>query len=206
MSPVINIQNYSSASVAPFTETFDTPGSSSWVSTVTGIITVQCWGGGADGTDAGGGGGEFASSNVAVILGVSYGYLVGDVEGNTLWDIEVSGVPQANPGVGQSGGTGGTGDILFNGGNGGDSLALVLGGGGGGSGGSSGQGAVGSDGGDGGFGGLCNDGTGVGGGNGGDGKLVTGDAGQAPGGGGGGGFTTPGAGASGRIRLIYPAI
>lgn len=198
-------------------------------------ITVHCWGAGGGGMNAdfsgspyggsGGGGGGYARSVWTVIPGNSYDIHVGlgGFSGLPATDGEnsyITGPAGTNTGNGGTGGTAsatpglggsGTGDVVFDGGNGGDGAILTdpsAGGGGGGSAGTTenggnGQAASGGTPGAGGIGG--NDG-GTDGGDGGN--VGAGNSGNIPGAGGGGGAynggTSSGAsGTQGRVKITW---
>lgn len=181
--------------VEPFSLLFDTPGADAWVSTLTGTLRVECIAGGADGQTAGGGGGAYARSDVEVVKGEQYSFLVGNTGLNSSWQ---GTVVVARRATGPSGGTNilSTGTLCRSGGDG--AASLVLAGGGGGAGGPTAPGAsgTGTDGGLGG-GGDAGSGGGAGESSGGNGTLY--------GGGGGGALPgDPGTGAPGCIRITYP--
>lgn len=170
-------------------------------------ITIQCWGAGADGTTDGGGGGEFAQGNWLVTGDALYGVDAGGGADVTYFDGGT--LVQAFSAIGQSGGTAGTGDVTYDGGDGGSSLGPRAGGGAGCGGdlgaGSSGGNANGFAPGSGGASGNTDPDSGKGGDGGGNGQ--NGQNGTQPGGGGGGSVTdTPGAGGNGQIRILYPAL
>lgn len=191
-------------------ETITTPGAGTWVPPAEIIgqdITVQCWGAGSEGTNNGGGGGEFAQANFTVTGDVNY--MVADVGTlRTRWDESGGGSPVAFSSMGQTGGSGGMGDVTYDGGDGGNSSD----GAGGGGGAAAGTDTAGSDGSNAGRGFGGPGGTGVSGGGsggaGGDNTPTDGQNGQVPGGGGGGADNggTPGIGAPGQIRIIFPSL
>lgn len=210
--PIINILNSGGAAPVPVTETFDTPGTDTWISPITGNVTVQGWGGGGNGNNGamgnggrGGGGSAWGQSVISVGLDVEYSLFVGDV-GQDSWFVNDTTflIKGTTTNIGGAAGSC-IAESKFSGGDAGNSGPALSGGGGGGAAGSTengnngemGQVATDAAGGDGGT---------VGGGDGGDGSfLANGGVGTQPGGGGGGGFPTGtgGAGAAGKLILTY---
>lgn len=194
-------------------ETFTTAGNQTWVCPV-GVTTVQveCWGGGATGSNAdeggpGGGGGAYTRTNAYPVTGGStYNLRVAAADtSQSSWFDSTSGVfAEGGGSAGTSTGgraSQGIGDVKFSGGNGGNIAAAGPDGGGGGS--SAGPGGAGSDGAIT-AGGSAGSDAGAGGNGGSSGNA--GSGGSAPGGGGGGpgqGSNTTGQGARGQVRLTY---
>lgn len=207
-------------------DTYDS-GSGTWISPITGNVTIEGWGGGGGGGfggdgagsngASGGGGGGYFSKTIAVTIGQSISYVVGVGGAGALSDVVQVGGPGGDSSAN-------SGAYVANGGDGGDygnndpSVAAAGGTASGGdtntTGGSSPAVTVGNDG------GVGGDAAGTGGGVGGNGELigpplVAVQDGAAPGGGGGGGggFGTGGAppppppdgfggnGANGRIKF-----
>lgn len=206
------------ANAAPVTETFTSPGTSTWTcpANVT-LVTVECWGGGGRGaygiysySGGGGGGGAYARLNsYSVTPGVTYDLQVGGQGGQTWFNdsLTVKAVGGQNaPQSSNQPGSGGSassciGDVKYSGGTGGtgQNSGDASGGGGGGAG-SAGNGSNGGNS-SGGAGGTPD------GGDGGDGANGAAQDGTQPGGGGGGVASGSsggeGAGASGQIKLTY---
>jgi len=109
---------------------------SNWTAPFTGNILVECWGAGGDGFigdntfprwGGGGGGGEYARKTIAVVMSTVYPYNVGSFSAGGAnhgsW-FQAPSTMIANGGTAASfhasapGGTGGIGDVLFNGGDG----------------------------------------------------------------------------------------
>lgn len=204
------------SSFSQIQQTFSTPGSYSWTCPVNvSEITVQCWGGGGNGTNAynwgggiGGGGGAYASKKVYVTPGTVYFIQVGG-NGQSSWFNSINSEPTSNNMIYADFGKSGFslnsgkaslsfGDIKYSGGNGVNTGNGNYPGGGGSSASYSGDGVSGN------FtsGGIA----GPGGGNGGNGNSFTyqsGYPGQFPGGGGGGGVQSGGVGANGLVKIIY---
>ncbi|MEK7610127.1 MAG: hypothetical protein AAB470_03375 [Patescibacteria group bacterium] len=208
------------------TETFDTPGSASWIAPagVTSVI-VDTWAGGGGGaptganTSAGGGaGGGFASTTVTVVPANSYDYYVGVgggisgtagedsmFEASTTVLSKGGGAGASGPnGAGGATTTGAIGTVIYHGGNGAAGVNASYSGAGGGGAGSAGNGGVAS-------GSTAGSGGSGGGGAGGAGRIADGSglAGSTIGGGGSGGkkgdsgFIFGGTGARGQIVLTY---
>jgi hypothetical protein len=195
------------------TEAFG-PGDYSWVSPITGTVTVQLWGPGASGgasSGGGGGGGGFTQSAVSVTADQAYAIHVSDSGEllSTTFDVSTVIALAGSVPSGASGGSGattGTGDTVYAGAVGGD--GDVGGGGGGSSAGTASNGSGGSNasGDDGGAGGTAPTGGGDGGAGGNAGSLGLGMPGASPGGGGGGSSVSGvggGEGGDGRCVLTY---
>lgn len=210
----------------PITEQFDTPGTTPWISPITGTVRVRAWGAGAGGgingnAEGGGSGGGYSEADVPVVKDQSYDLVIGagggpgvDGELTQFADGLVVYAPGGLAGVGINGGeTGGEGigEITTAGGAGGSGSAgtgFRAGGGGGGSAGAAGNGGNGGNAvvdvpGAAGTAGPTNGAAGgVGGGN-----ALNGANGVAPGGGAGGGGKgggNAGTGANGRITITRP--
>lgn len=207
--------------VEPTTTVFNDPGDHDFEVTVGGTYLIQCWGPGGTGSTlaasgsrgAGGGGGEYAEVTIVLAPGTHSahvglgGQIVADNSTfDSAFDVFANGGATTVNQNGGAGGTGGIGDVTFDGGDG-ETVTLTTGNGGGGgaSGGTTGAGDPGAA--------SLGGATSGAGGNGGDGGVMplTGEDGFAPGGGGGGGAcdgpmsgTAGGIGANGRVQITGP--